>query len=93
MSVLDDANSIITGDREQTYGKPEVNLRRIADQWSCYLNLKYQQQNMLSVMLSVEDVCWMMVLLKMSRQMNSYADDNLIDAIGYIALIEKTKNA
>lgn len=89
MSVLDDANSIITGDREQTYGKPEVNLRRIADQWSCYLNQKYQQQNMLSV----EDVCWMMVLLKMSRQMNSYTDDNLIDAIGYIALIEKTKNA
>jgi hypothetical protein len=89
MSVLDDANSIITGDREQTYGKPEVNLRRIADQWSCYLNQKYQQQNMLSV----EDVCWMMVLLKMSRQMNHHTNDNLIDAIGYIALIEKTKDA
>jgi hypothetical protein len=59
MSILDEAKSIIEGDREQTYGNPGINLRRIADQWSCYLNQKYQQPNMLSE----EDVCWMMVLL------------------------------
>ena len=88
MSVLDEAKSIIEGDREQTYGKPGVNLRRIAEQWSCYLSQKYEQKNMLSE----EDVCWMMVLLKMARQMNCHKDDNLIDAIGYMALIDKIKH-
>jgi len=43
-------------------------------------------------MLSEEDVCWMMVLLKMARQMHTYKDDNLVDAIGYIALIEKVNS-
>jgi hypothetical protein len=31
----------------------------------------------------------MMVMLKAARQMNADKEDNLVDAIGYIALIEK----
>ena len=89
MSIIDQARDIIEGDREKTYGEPGRNLRRIADQWSCYLSQKYES----AVMLSEEDVCWMMVLLKMSRQINAHKEDNLVDAIGYIALIEKTFNA
>jgi len=34
-------------------------------------------------------VCWMMVLLKASRQMNAPKRDNLVDAAGYIGLIER----
>ena len=88
MTIIDQAKEIIDGDREQTYGSPGVNLRRIADQWSCYLN----QRHPVALMLSEEDVCWMMVLLKMARQMHTYKDDNLVDAIGYIALIEKVNS-
>jgi hypothetical protein len=88
MTIIDQAKEIIEGDREQTYGNPGINLKRIADQWSCYLNQKHES----SIMLSEEDVCWMMVLLKMARQMHSHKSDNLVDAIGYVALIDKVGN-
>ena len=84
-SVIDQAKHIIEGDREQTYGRPGKNLRKIAEQWSLYIS----QQSGISVTLLEEDVCWMMALLKMARQMHRHKEDNLVDAIGYIALIEK----
>ena len=85
MSIIDQAKHIIEGDREQAYGRPGENLRKISEQWSLYIS----QQSGVSVTLLEEDVCWMMVLLKMARQMHRHKEDNLVDAIGYIALIEK----
>jgi len=64
ISILEEATAIIYGDREQTYGKPSANLTRIGGQWSLYVQQKYG----VSVPLSEEDVCWMMVQLKMCRQ-------------------------
>jgi hypothetical protein len=84
-NVFDEAKEIIYGDREGLYGHPSKNLERIATQWSLYMRQKYNQQ----VLLSAEDVCWMMSVLKMVRQMNADKRDNLVDAIGYIGLIER----
>lgn len=83
-SILEEAQGIIWGDREQTYGAPDVNLKRIAGMWGAYLYAKGG-----SVDITPEDVCWMMVLLKASRQMNAPKRDNLVDAAGYIGLIER----
>ncbi len=85
MNVFEEAFNIIHGDREQTYGKPDANLKRIASLWTMYMEQKYGPY----YILSPEDVCWMMTLLKIARQMNSNKRDNLVDAIGYIALIER----
>ena len=85
VNILKEAESIIYGDREQTYGKPGVNLERIADQWALYLQQKFGVE----VSLTAEDVCWMMVDLKKCRQMNADKRDNLVDAAGYLALIER----
>lgn len=85
MNILKEAESIIYGDREQTYGKPGVNLERIAGQWALYLQQKFGVE----VSLTAEDVCWMMVDLKKCRQMNADKRDNLVDAAGYLALIER----
>ena len=85
-SILNDANDIIWGDREKTYGTPDVNLKRIATLWNAYMSAKAQSN---STIIEPEDVCWMMVLLKASRQMNTPKRDNLIDAAGYIGLIER----
>ena len=85
MNILEEAESIIYGDREQTYGKPGVNLERIAGQWALYLQQKFGVE----VSLTAEDVCWMMVDLKKCRQMNADKRDNLVDAAGYLALIER----
>ncbi len=85
MNILEEANEIVSGDREQTYGAPDANLKRIANLWVTYLIEKHD----VAVNLSPEDVCWMMTLLKMARQMNAPKRDNLVDAAGYVALIER----
>jgi len=41
------------------------------------------------VIVNMEDVCWMMNLLKMTRQMNHAKQDNVVDAIGYLGLIDR----
>jgi len=87
MTILEEAQKIIYGDREQTYGDPAKNLKNVAMLWNQYLALK--QVRNYNACITAEDVCWMMVLLKMARQANQYKDDNLIDAAGYVALIER----
>lgn len=84
MSILQQAHQLITGDRQKDYGNPASNLGIIAAQWNSYIEQKYGD----IVNLNAEDVCWMMALLKMSRQMHKSSPDNLIDAAGYIGLIE-----
>ena len=87
ISILEEANAIIYGDREQTYGHPAKNLEAIALFWSVYLFNKYN----VDIDLTAEDVCWMMVDLKKARQVNQHKRDNLVDAAGYVALIERIK--
>jgi len=84
-TVFEEAGRIIYGDREQTYGAPSKNLTHIAEQWTLYIIQKYGVE----VFLTPEDVCWMMSDLKKARQMNADKRDNLVDAIGYIGLIER----
>lgn len=80
MNILDEANSIIYGDREKTYGNPAKNLNNIANFWSVYLDVE----------ISAQDVAQMMVLLKLARLMNTPNHrDSLVDAVGYLALVER----
>lgn len=89
-SILDEAQGIIWGDREKTYGEPDVNLKRIATLWNAFLVSRYRHGfTGAPYEITSEDVCWMMVLLKASRQMNAPKRDNLVDAAGYIGLIER----
>ena len=74
---IDMAKAIIYGDREKTYGHPALNLQRIAALWSTYFQIP----------ITPEQVCWAMVLLKASREMNESKQDNRVDAMGYLALI------
>jgi hypothetical protein len=85
MNAIDLAKEIIYGDREETYGHPSKNLVLISQLWTIYLHQKYG----VNVIVNAEDVCWMMNLLKMARQMNSAKQDNVVDAIGYLALIDR----
>ena len=75
-TILDEAKEIIYGDREKTYGHPEKNLNQISRLWSMYLDHP----------VGAQDVCMMMILLKVARQSNAYTRDNLVDIAGYAAL-------
>lgn len=81
MSCLTKAEEIIFGDREQTYGHPGKNLNRVAEYWSVLFNCS----------VTAEQVCMAMTLLKIAREEHLHKEDNLVDACGYIALIERVK--
>ena len=83
-SILDHAHNIIYGDREKTYGHPATNLERIAEFWNVYIGEALTQK------LTADDVCYMMILLKVARLRNDPNHiDSLIDLAGYAALVER----
>lgn len=82
-SILTEAQKVIYGDREQTYGAPDRNLQIIASFWSTYLQYD----------VTVDDVCNMMILLKVARLKNSPTHhDSQVDICGYAALMERVQN-
>lgn len=85
-NILREAESIIYGDREQTYGKPSKNLTCIAQFWTAYLDNRQNSDKPLGA----TDVAAMMTLLKIARLANSPEHrDSLVDGCGYLALIER----
>lgn len=74
--VLEAALRCVCGDREQDYGSPENNFKKIAEFWSTYLGYKIE----------VTDVAAMLGLLKIARIASGNAkDDNWVDLAGYAA--------
>lgn len=78
--VLDKAKSIVNGDREKSYGKPEDNFKRIGQMWGAYLGSAMKRK------LTPSDVAAMMALLKIARiASGNYSEDSWIDLAGYAA--------
>lgn len=74
--VLNSANHIIHGERQEAYGTPEDNFTKIAGMWSAYLDTD----------ITAEDVAAMMILLKTARVKSGHgSDDNWVDIAGYAA--------
>jgi len=85
-SVLEEAQSIIYGDREKTYGHPAKNLKTIANMWNAYMN----NMDDGNFNVTAKDVAAMMMLVKVARFANDPSHrDNLVDVCGYAALIER----
>lgn len=75
-SILNDALKA-TKDRGENYGKPSENFDRIASLWKAYTGKSF----------SVVDVGMMMMLVKVSRLMESpLHEDSWIDIAGYSAV-------
>lgn len=73
---LKTVESIICGNREVAYGKPEDNFKRIADLWKVYLGFDITKR----------DVAYMMILMKVARLMNNPEHlDSIVDIAGYAA--------
>jgi hypothetical protein len=85
-SILAQAQDIIYGDREKTYGAPDKNLKAIAGYWANHLHTRFGVYHDVTP----EDVCIMMVLLKAARLGNDITHrDSQVDAVGYLALMER----
>lgn len=84
MNIAQQAVNIVYGDRERTHGDPTKNLKAIAALWEAYLGRA----------VSPEDVCSMMILLKVARlKTGAVHDDNLVDIAGYALLRERINEA
>ena len=85
MTILKEANAIIYGDREKTYGHPSKNLKTIAVMWNAYLHAKPNGDDV-----NAKDVAALMMLVKVARFANDPTHrDNLVDICGYAALVER----
>ena len=79
--ILDTAKRLINVDRKKQHGDAQENLKNISRYWSDYLS---------PVTISTRQVAIMMSLLKIARtQTGSRNPDDIIDAVGYLALSEE----
>ena len=84
VNVLEEAQDIIYGDREKTYGHPSKNLDCIAQMWNSYLESVGDRA------LTNKDVAVMMIRLKAARLANDPEHrDSIVDICGYAALMER----
>lgn len=74
--ILEEANNLINGERQEHYGEPLENFAAIARMWMTYLDYP----------VTPRDVCNMMALLKLARLRNGPHRDSSVDACGYLAL-------
>lgn len=79
--ILAEAATLVTGDRNATYGAPTGNFQDTAAIWNVYLNHKLAEGQALTA----GDVAAMMVGLKLARIKASPKKDNWADIAGYAA--------
>lgn len=83
-TILEEAAELTSKDRQEVYGHPKDNFKRIVDLWNIYLS-KASPNHMI---LTRRDVAMMMILTKVARDMESAVRDNLVDIVGYARTIE-----
>jgi hypothetical protein len=89
-TILDTAVEIVNGDRSRFYGHPLDNHGNTAEMWSSWLRRRFRL-TVEQLDLKAEDVCWLMVLLKASREANMHHDDNEVDGVGYLLNAEMSR--
>ncbi len=77
-SILSEAETAITGDRNESYGPPEKNHARTAEAFNWYL--KHCGKT-----LDGYDVAMLNILQKISRNLHCRKRDGLVDIAGYCA--------
>lgn len=79
-----EARKLIVGQRNADYGHPAQDFAKTAKLWSGLLLTKLKP----GLEITAKDALMMMVALKLSREMNKHKPDNLVDAHGYLDLLE-----
>lgn len=72
-SVLLEAEGLVHGPRQQSYGHPYADFSRTAALWSAILGVDVEP----------EQVALCMIAVKLSRECNAHKRDNLVDIAGY----------
>lgn len=83
-SVAEEAQRIVHGERNESYGNPREDYLKTAKIWSGLLIHKLKD----GVEITPKEAVLMMAALKLSREMHKHKRDNLVDGCGYILLAE-----
>ena len=80
MNILEVANNLVNGNRQEDYGHPLDTHDRVAKMWSVILDAD----------VTAEQVQLCMIALKVCRQCNKPKVDNLVDIAGYAQTTQMT---
>lgn len=83
-TVLEEAERIVGGDRNDAYGHPAVDFACIAAMWNAYLIKRFGCGDLTS-----RDVAMLMIMLKTAREARKPGRDNLVDIAGYARCAER----
>lgn len=80
-SLLDEAGSLVDGDRNDSYGRPIHDFSRAAQIWSAVLGIQ----------VTAEQVALCMVGVKLAREVHQPKRDSVVDAIGYLLAYDSVR--
>jgi hypothetical protein len=80
-TILEEANRLVHGDRQNDYGHPFHDFSRTAKMWSAILGVE----------VTPAQVGLCMCALKISRECNKPKRDNLTDLAGYAATVQMVR--
>lgn len=88
-SVLEEALSLVTGDRNDAYGPPEEDFDHIGQLWTAALGTKLTH----GAQVDRADVAHMMILLKIARDLFQQPKrDSIVDIVGYAACLARIRH-
>ena len=85
-NILEEANELVNGARQASYGHPLDDFSRTAGMISAMLAHKLKEP------ISAEEIGLIMCCVKISRQINRAKRDNLVDLAGYACTVEMVLN-
>lgn len=88
VNILNTAAELIVGQRQEDYGTPQENFQRFAD----LTNIIIKKNLETNTPLSARQMADIMVLLKMSRTVNTPTEDSYIDIAGYAGIAGELAN-
>jgi hypothetical protein len=86
-NVLQEADKLVNGLRDESYGLPHVNWGDTAEMMTAYLHARRLLPR--EVSLDAHDGCMLMVCVKLAREGNKRSRDNLVDIAGYANVAER----
>jgi hypothetical protein len=80
-NILEEANELVNGARQASYGHPLDDFQRTAGMLSAMLAHKLKEP------ITAEEIGLIMCCVKISRQINRAKRDNLVDLAGYACTV------